>query len=194
MVKSQVIIGVLALQGDFAEHINVLKNLKVNCKLVKKTEEMNDINGLIIPGGESTTIKKLIDRYGFEPAIKDKVDSGMSVWGTCAGLICIADKLTESDPIPMKLIAAEVSRNWFGRQVDSFETDLKFKGINEAVKAVFIRAPIVKKISNVVEVLATLDDGTIVAIQENKIMGTSFHPEISGSSKVHEYFINLTKQ
>jgi len=194
LVKSQVIIGVLALQGDFAEHINVLKNLKVNCKLVKKTEEMNDINGLIIPGGESTTIKKLIDRYGFEPAIKDKVDSGMSVWGTCAGLICIADKLTESDPIPMKLIAAEVSRNWFGRQVDSFETDLKFKGINEAVKAVFIRAPIVKKISNVVEVLATLDDGTIVAIQENKIMGTSFHPEISGSSKVHEYFINLTKQ
>ena len=194
MVKSQVIIGVLALQGDFAEHINVLKNLKVNCKLVKKTEEMNDINGLIIPGGESTTIKKLIDRYGFEPAIKDKVDSGMSVWGTCAGLICIADKLTESDPIPMKLIAAEVSRNWFGRQVDSFETDLKFKGINESVKAVFIRAPIVKKISNVVEVLATLDDGTIVAIQENKIMGTSFHPEISGSSKVHEYFINLTKQ
>ncbi len=194
MVKSQVIIGVLALQGDFAEHINVLENLNVNCKLVKKTDEMNDINGLIIPGGESTTIKKLIDRYHFETAIKDKVDSGMSVWGTCAGLICIADKLTESEPIPMKLIGAEVSRNWFGRQVDSFESDLEFNGINETIKAIFIRAPIVKKISKGVNVLSALDDGTIVAIQENKIMGTSFHPEISGSSKVHEYFINLTKQ
>jgi len=185
---------VLALQGDFAEHVNVLENLGVNCKLVKKTTEMYDIDGLIIPGGESTTIKKLIDRYGFEPAIKDKVDSGMSVWGTCAGLICIASELTESDPIPMKLIEAEVSRNWFGRQVDSFESDLKFDGINETIKAVFIRAPIVKKISKRVNILSTLDDGTIVAIKEDKIMGTSFHPEISGSSKVHEYFINLTKQ
>ncbi len=194
MVKSQVNIGVLALQGDFAEHVNVLENLGVNCKLVKKTTEMYDIDGLIIPGGESTTIKKLIDRYGFEPAIKDKVDSGMSVWGTCAGLICIASELTESDPIPMKLIEAEVSRNWFGRQVDSFESDLKFDGINETIKAVFIRAPIVKKISKRVNILSTLDDGTIVAIKEDKIMGTSFHPEISGSSKVHEYFINLTKQ
>ena len=184
----------LALQGDFAEHVNVLENLGVNCKLVKKTTEMHDIDGLIIPGGESTTIKKLIDRYGFEPAIKDKVDSGMSVWGTCAGLICIASELTESDPIPMKLIEAEVSRNWFGRQVDSFESDLKFDGINETIKAVFIRAPIVKKISKRVNILSTLDDGTIVAIKEDKIMGTSFHPEISGSSKVHEYFINLTKQ
>jgi len=194
LVKSQVNIGVLALQGDFAEHVNVLENLGVNCKLVKKTTEMYDIDGLIIPGGESTTIKKLIDRYGFEPAIKDKVDSGMSVWGTCAGLICIASELTESDPIPMKLIEAEVSRNWFGRQVDSFESDLKFDGINETIKAVFIRAPIVKKISKRVNILSTLDDGTIVAIKEDKIMGTSFHPEISGSSKVHEYFINLTKQ
>ena len=147
MVKSQVKVGVLALQGDFAEHLDVLKSLKVNCILVKKTEELSDLDGLIIPGGESTTIKKLIDRYGFEPAIKSKIDSGMSLWGTCAGLICIAEKLTEEDPDPMKFISAEVSRNWFGRQVDSFESNIKFEGIEENIKAVFIRAPIVKKIS-----------------------------------------------
>ena len=193
MVNSKVKIGVLALQGDFAEHIEVLESLNIECSLVKKTSELDNLDGLIIPGGESTAIKKLIDRYGFELAIKDKVDSGMSLWGTCAGLICIANTLTESDPIPMKLINAEVSRNWFGRQVDSFESNIEFKGIEEKIKAVFIRAPIVKNISKSVKVLSTLEDGTIVAIQENKIMGTSFHPEITGSSKVHEYFINLTK-
>lgn len=193
MVNSNVKIGVLALQGDFAEHIEVLESLDVECSLVKKTTELVSLDGLIIPGGESTTIKKLIDRYGFESAIKEKVDAGMSLWGTCAGLICIANKLTESDPIPMKLINAEVSRNWFGRQVDSFESNIEFRGIEQKIKAVFIRAPIVIKISENVKVLSTLDDGTIVAIQENKIMGTSFHPEITGSSKVHEYFINLTK-
>ncbi len=192
MVKSKVKIGVLALQGDFAEHKDVLESLSVNCSLVKKTSELANLDGLIIPGGESTTIKKLIDRYGFESAIKDKINSGMSLWGTCAGLICIANKLTESDPVPMKLINAEVSRNWFGRQVDSFESNIKFTGIEEKIKAVFIRAPIVKAISENVKVLSTLDDGTIVAIQENKIMGTSFHPEITGSTKVHEYFIKIT--
>ena len=192
MVKSQVKIGVLALQGDLAEHKDVLESLSVNCSLVKKTSELANLDGLIIPGGESTTIKKLIDRYGFESAIKDKINSGMSLWGTCAGLICIANKLTESDPVPMKLINAEVSRNWFGRQVDSFESNIKFTGIEKKIKAVFIRAPIVKAISENVKVLSTLDDGTIVAIQENKIMGTSFHPEITGSTKVHEYFIKIT--
>ena len=119
------------MQGDFVEHKDVLESLSVNCSLVKKTSELTDLDGLIIPGGESTTIKKLIDRYGFESAIKDKINSGMSLWGTCAGLICIANKLTESDPIPMKIINAEVSRNWFGRQVDSFESNIKFTGIQE---------------------------------------------------------------
>ena len=194
MVKSKVKIGVLALQGDFAEHISVLDNLNVNCKIVKKPNELSDINGLIIPGGESTTIKKLIDRYDFEGKIKEKVSLGMSVWGTCAGLICIAKKLTEPEPIPMNLINAEVSRNWFGRQVDSFESDINFSGIEEKIKAVFIRAPIVNKVSKNVEVLSKLNDGTIVGIKENKILGTSFHPEISGSTKVHEYFVNLTKE
>ena len=118
----------------------------------------------------------------------------MSVWGTCAGLICIAKKLTEPEPIPMILINAEVSRNWFGRQVDSFESDITFSGIQEKIKAVFIRAPIVNKVSKNVEVLSKLNDGTIVGIKENKILGTSFHPEISGSTKVHEYFVNLTKE
>ena len=154
---------------------------------------MDEIDGLIIPGGESTTIKKLIDRYNFEELIKNKVNNGMALWGTCAGLICIADKLTESEPKPMGLIKAEVSRNWFGRQIDSFETDVSFKGIIGKIKAVFIRAPIVNKVNKEVEILSRLNNNEIIAIKQNKILGTSFHPEISGSTKVHQYFINLSK-
>ncbi|MDG2101818.1 MAG: pyridoxal 5'-phosphate synthase glutaminase subunit PdxT [Dehalococcoidales bacterium] len=188
--KAQV--GVLALQGDFAEHIEMLSNFDVDVHKIKNKSQLEKLDGLIIPGGESTTIKKLIDRYDFENAIKEKINHGMSLWGTCAGLICIANKLTEKDPIPMGIIDVEVSRNWFGRQVDSFETNIEFKGITENIKAVFIRAPIVTKVKNNVEILSKLTDGTIVAVKQDKILGTSFHPEISGSSKVHEFFINLT--
>ena len=117
----------------------------------------------------------------------------MALWGTCAGLICIADKLTESEPKPMGLLKAEVSRNWFGRQIDSFETDVSFKGIIGKIKAVFIRAPIVNKVNKEVEILSRLNNNEIIAIKQNKILGTSFHPEISGSTKVHQYFINLSK-
>jgi len=182
----------LALQGDFAEHLDMLSKFNVEVHQIKKKSQLEDLDGLIIPGGESTTIKKLIDRYDFENPIKEKINQGMSLWGTCAGLICIADKLTEKDPIPMGIIDVEVSRNWFGRQVDSFETNINFNGIEGKVKAVFIRAPIVTKVKNNVEVLSKLENGTIVAVKQNKILGTSFHPEISGSSKVHEYFLNLT--
>tara|TARA_B110000438_G_scaffold180173_1_gene172190 strand:+ start:10684 stop:11265 length:582 start_codon:yes stop_codon:yes gene_type:complete len=185
-------VGVLALQGDFAEHIEMLSNFNVDVHKIKNKSQLEKLDGLIIPGGESTTIKKLIDRYDFENAIKEKINQGMSLWGTCAGLICIANKLTEKDPMPMGIIDVEVSRNWFGRQVDSFETNIEFKGIEENIKAVFIRAPIVTKVKNNVEILSKLTDGTIVAVKQDKILGTSFHPEISGSSKVHEFFINLT--
>tara|TARA_B110000438_G_scaffold56961_1_gene57014 strand:- start:4958 stop:5539 length:582 start_codon:yes stop_codon:yes gene_type:complete len=189
---NKVRVGVLALQGDFAEHLDMLSKFNVEVHQIKKKSQLEDLDGLIIPGGESTTIKKLIDRYDFENPIKEKINQGMSLWGTCAGLICIADKLTEKDPIPMGIIDVEVSRNWFGRQVDSFETNINFNGIEGKVKAVFIRAPIVTKVKNNVEVLSKLENGTIVAVKQNKILGTSFHPEISGSSKVHEYFLNLT--
>lgn len=189
---NKVQVGVLALQGDFAEHIEMLSNFDVDVHKIKNKSQLEKLDGLIIPGGESTTIKKLIDRYDFENAIKEKINHGMSLWGTCAGLICIANKLTEKDPIPMGIIDVEVSRNWFGRQVDSFETNIEFKGITENIKAVFIRAPIVTKVKNNVEILSKLSDGTIVAVKQDKILGTSFHPEISGSSKVHEFFINLT--
>ena len=182
----------LALQGDFAEHIEMLSKFEVDVHKIKNKSQLEKLDGLIIPGGESTTIKKLIDRYDFENPIKEKINHGMSLWGTCAGLICIADKLRENYPTPMSIIDVEVSRNWFGRQVDSFETNINFKGIEEKIKAVFIRAPIVTKVKNNVEILSKLKDGTIVAVKQNKILGTSFHPEISGSSKVHEFFINLT--
>ena len=190
---NKVQVGVLALQGDFAEHIEMLHKFDVDVHKIKKESQLEKLDGLIIPGGESTTIKKLIDRYDFENPIKTKVNQGMSLWGTCAGLICIADKLTEKDPIPMGIIDVEVSRNWFGRQVDSFEANIHFNGIEGKVNAVFIRAPIVTQVKNNVEVLSKLEDGTIVAVKQNKVLGTSFHPEISGSSKVHEYFLNLTR-
>tara|TARA_B110000438_G_scaffold26129_1_gene24758 strand:+ start:10691 stop:11272 length:582 start_codon:yes stop_codon:yes gene_type:complete len=189
---NKVQVGVLALQGDFAEHIEMLSKFEVDVHKIKNKSQLEKLDGLIIPGGESTTIKKLIDRYDFENPIKEKINHGMSLWGTCAGLICIADKLRENYPTPMSIIDVEVSRNWFGRQVDSFETNINFKGIEEKIKAVFIRAPIVTKVKNNVEILSKLKDGTIVAVKQNKILGTSFHPEISGSSKVHEFFINLT--
>ena len=171
----------------------MLHKFDVDVHKIKKESQLEKLDGLIIPGGESTTIKKLIDRYDFENPIKTKVNQGMSLWGTCAGLICIADKLTEKDPIPMGIIDVEVSRNWFGRQVDSFEANIHFNGIEGKVNAVFIRAPIVTQVKNNVEVLSKLEDGTIVAVKQNKVLGTSFHPEISGSSKVHEYFLNLTR-
>ena len=164
MVDSKIKIGVLSLQGDFIEHLDVLETLSIESLKVKTISDLNKVDGLIIPGGESTTIKKLIDRYGFEEPIKEKISHGMSVWGTCAGLICIAEKLSDPYPIPMILFDAEISRNWFGRQVDSFETDLTFKGIKNKIKGIFIRAPIVKKISPNVEILSSLKDGTIVAI------------------------------
>ena len=190
MVKSQVKVGVLALQGDFAEHLDVLKSLKVNCILVKKTEELSDLDGLIIPGGESTTIKKLIDRYGFEPAIKSKIDSGMSLWGTCAGLICIAEKLTEEDPDPMKFISAEVSRNWFGRQVDSFETELEVNGFDSKFPAIFIRAPIVESVAEDVNVLSKVDDQIVLCSNKTTLVA-SFHPELSSDLRIHELFLSM---
>ena len=154
-------IGVLALQGDYAEHASMLEANGAEVSEIRLPNQLDDVDGLIIPGGESTTIVQLIDIYDFRNKLVRLASSGFPIWGTCAGLICIANKLTEDDPKPMGLIDAEVSRNWFGRQIDSFETNLKFKGIRGDIKAVFIRAPIVNKVSSNVEVLSTLDEETI---------------------------------
>lgn len=189
-------IGVLALQGDFIEHIHMLRKLGVEAVEVRKASELDGLDGLIIPGGESTTIRKLIDLFGFVPGLQALVRRGAALWGTCAGMIVIANELTDPYPTPLGLIDIKVSRNWFGRQVDSFEGEFEFKGIEGGpFLAVFIRAPVVESVGDGVEVLAMLEgSGKPVAVRSGNIMATAFHPELTEDTRVHEYFVSMAKQ
>lgn len=185
-------IGVLAIQGDFLEHRQALDQIGVEATEVRLPEQLDDIDGLIIPGGESTTIVQLLDIYGFREVLQDKARAGLAVWGTCAGMIVIAGKLADHRPDPIKLMQIEVARNAFGRQVDSFEQDLDFTGIDgDPFHAVFIRAPIVTKVGKKVNVLAHLDDGRPVAVQQGHLLATSFHPELTDDTRIHEYFVKI---
>ena len=187
-------IGVLAIQGDFQEHRQVLERIGVEAPEVRLPKQLDDIDGLIIPGGESTTIVQLMDIYGFREAIREKAHSGMPIWGTCAGMIVLANKLTDHRPDPLKVMDIEVSRNAFGRQVDSFETDLDIKGIEgPRFHAVFIRAPVVNKIGKTVKVLALLEDGRPVAVRQGKLLATAFHPELTNDARFHELFVRVAK-
>jgi 5'-phosphate synthase pdxT subunit len=189
-------IGVLALQGDFIEHIHMLRKLGVEAVEVRKASQLDGLDGLIIPGGESTTIRKLIDLFGFVPGLQALVRRGAALWGTCAGMIVVAKELTDPYPTPLGLIDIRVSRNWFGRQVDSFEGEFDFKGIEGGpFLAVFIRAPVVQSVGNGVEVLATLEDsGKPVAVRSENILATAFHPELTEDTRVHEYFVSMARQ
>lgn len=185
-------IGVLALQGDFAEHIDALEAAGAEAVEVRKVEQLEALDGLIIPGGESTTIAKLMDRFGFREAIPAAMEKGMAVWGTCAGMIVMARELTDPNPTPMNLMNIKVSRNWFGRQVDSFEADFKIKHMRGGpFRAVFIRAPVIEEVGEGVEVLVALNDGHAVAVRSGRNLGTAFHPELSGDSRFHELFAKL---
>lgn len=185
-------IGVLALQGDFAEHIAALESIGIEAVEVRKVSELEGLDGLIIPGGESTTITKLMDAYGFREALPSAVEKGLAVWGTCAGMIVMARALTDPYPAPLGLLDVKVSRNWFGRQIDSFETDLKFRGIRgKPVRAVFIRAPVFEEIGEEVETLAKLPDGHPVAVRSGRLLATAFHPELTDDGRVHRYFVEL---
>ena len=187
-------IGVLAIQGDFLEHRQALDRMGVDASEVRLPGQLEDIDGLIIPGGESTTIVQLIDIYDFRQVLEDKVRSGMPVWGTCAGMIVIADRLTDHRPEPLHLMDIEVSRNAFGRQVDSFEEDLEIDGIEgPPFRAVFIRAPVVNRVGERVRVLATLRDGRPVAVGQDHMLGTAFHPELTEDSRVHELFVSMAR-
>ena len=187
-------IGVLAIQGDFLEHRHVLNRIGVDTPEIRLPHQLDDVDGLIIPGGESTTIAQLIDIYNFREAIKEKAESGMPVWGTCAGLIVIASRLTDHRPVPLGLINIDVSRNAFGRQVDSFERDLEIEQLEgPPFHAVFIRAPVVNKVGDGVEVLATLEDGGIVAVRQGRVLGTAFHPELTDDTRVHELFVRIVE-
>ncbi len=187
-------IGVLAIQGDFLEHQQVLARLGVDAPEIRLPSQLEDIDGLIIPGGESTTIVQLIDIYGLRQPLIEKVRSGLPLWGTCAGMIVIADRLRDQRPDPLRLMDIDVSRNAFGRQIDSFEEDIALEGINGPdFRAVFIRAPAVNLMGDSVKVLAKVRDGRPVAVRQNRMLATSFHPELTGDDRVHQLFIRMVE-
>jgi len=188
-------IGVLALQGDFAEHIVMLSDLGVETVEVRLPEHLNKLDGLIIPGGESTTIGKLAVAYNLMGPLC-QFGQRQAIWGTCAGAIFLSKDVSRDQPL-LGLMDIKVERNAFGRQVDSFEADLDISelkqatGTDEAFHAVFIRAPIIESVSGDAKILASLPDGRIVAAQQGHFLATSFHPELTGDSRFHEYFLSL---
>jgi 5'-phosphate synthase pdxT subunit len=186
-------IGVLGLQGDFREHIATLDALGIPSKLVKKPEHLKEISGLIIPGGESTVIDKLSKIFELREPIIILIQEGLPVFGTCAGLILLANKLVDGTATQETFggLDITVQRNAFGSQVDSFESELQFDGLT--VNAAFIRAPIVTAVGSQVQILASLNDGRVVAVRQKNLLGISFHPEVTGETKVHEYFVEMCK-
>ena len=187
-------IGVLALQGDYAEHINMLQSNNADVSEIRLPSQLDDVDGLIIPGGESTTIVQLIDIYDFRNKLVEKASQGFPIWGTCAGMIVMARELTDHRPEPLNLMNIKVSRNAFGRQIDSFEEDLTIKGIEGKFPAVFIRAPIVVENDSSVDILCSIDKPSgPVAVQQGKLLATSFHPELTNDSRMHEYFLSIVK-
>ncbi len=193
-VRKNIIVGVLALQGDFLEHIQTLERLGITAKQVKLPEDLENIQGLIMPGGESTTMANLLDTFGLREPLAQKIQEGMPVWGTCAGMILLAKKLIQERPIPLGVMDITVNRNAFGRQLDSFEVDLTIKYLDKPLHATFIRAPLVTEVGKDVEILSKLEDGTIVAVKQNNMLGTSFHPELTSDTRFHEYFLSLIQK
>jgi len=188
-------IGVLALQGDFAEHIVMLKELGVETVEVRLPRHLDGLDGLIIPGGESTTIGKLAVAYDLMEPLKT-FGQRHAIWGTCAGAIFLSKDVSREQPL-LGLMDIKVERNAFGRQVDSFEAELDISelkqatGTDEAFHAVFIRAPIIESVSGDAKIIASLSDGRIVAAQQGHFLATSFHPELTGDKRFHEYFLSL---
>ena len=188
-------IGVLALQGDFREHMVALAEIGISAVAVKTAEEIAAIDALVIPGGESTTISKLAKSFKLFDLISDRISNGMSTYGSCAGMIMVAKSIQDpaSGQDSFGGIDMVVKRNAFGRQVDSFEADLDFKGITEPkVRGVFIRAPWVESCGPNVEVLAKVEiegNSHPVAVREGKVLATAFHPELTGDFRVHRYFV-----
>ena len=189
------LIGILALQGDFAEHRSALAALGVDSRLVRLPNELTAIDGLIIPGGESTTMALLLDRYELREPLRARLAAGLPAWGTCAGMVLLARRLTDTRPRPLGIVDMVVSRNAFGRQVDSFETQLSVDGIGEpALHAVFIRAPVVQETGPAVRVLARLPDGRPVAVQQGPHLATAFHPELTADRRLHRRFLATVAQ
>ena len=186
-------IGVLAVQGDFAEHIAALRRLGQDTVEVRLPRDLEGVGALVMPGGESTTFSHLMDLYELKDPIRQMAGEGVPIWGTCAGMIIMARELTDNIPTPMGLIDIQVVRNAFGRQVDSFEEDLDVPTLGEEpFRAVFIRAPMISRVGEDVDVLARISDGSPVAVQQQHLLATAFHPELTRDLRFHQYFLSLT--
>ena len=185
-------IGVLASQGAFIEHIEKLRQMRVEAMPVRLPEELEGLDGLIIPGGESTSIGRLMRDYKLTQAILNRVKEGKSVFGTCAGMILMARKSDDTRFEPLGLMDITVRRNAFGRQRESFETELNVPVLGEKpFPGVFIRAPLIEQVNGTVEVLAKLADGTIVAVREGKMLALAFHPELTDDLRFHQHFLEI---
>ena len=188
-------IGVLAVQGDFAEHVQMLRRLGIEASEVRLPEQLEGLNGLIIPGGESTTIGKLVEAYHLMEPLR-VFGQQHAIWGTCAGAIFLARDIHRPQPV-LGLMDITIERNAFGRQVDSFAIDLNVPVLaeldsgNPIFRAIFIRAPLIETAGAGVETLARLEDGPIVAARQGKLLATSFHPELTGDDRFHRYFLGL---
>jgi len=187
-------IGVLASQGAFAEHITALSKLDVDAVQVRLPGELKGLDGLIIPGGESTTISLLLSGYNLVSAITGLAHEGLPMFGTCAGMIMMAKNIIGNTAHALGLMDITVKRNAFGRQVDSFETELAIPALGKSpFHAVFIRAPLIESCDKSVEILAKLEKGGIVAVRQQKMLATAFHPELTDDLRLHKYFLNIIK-
>jgi len=209
VTDSRVRIGVLAVQGDVREHVQTLVGLGVQVSGVRRPRELDDVDALVIPGGESTTMDKLVRAFDLQEPLRKRISDGMPVYGSCAGMIMLADRIADARPDQETLGGLDITvrRNAFGRQVDSFEADLHIPAIAELTtapaghpatfKAVFIRAPWVEEMGDGVEVLAAVEagpaTGRVVAIRQGNLLATSFHPEVTGDHRIHEYFTQLVR-
>ena len=188
-------IGVLALQGAFREHLQTLAAIGVEGVPVRLPADLDDVAGLILPGGESTTMRKLIDRWGLRQPILDLASGGAPIFGTCAGMIVLAREIVGGEEPILPLIDVSVRRNAFGRQLDSFEADLPVPVLgDQPVHGVFIRAPIIERTGPDVDILARLDDGRIVAVRERNIIATAFHPELAGETRFHRLVATMANE
>ncbi len=185
-------VGVLAIQGAVSEHINMLKRAGAEALAVKTAEGINAVDGLILPGGESTTIGRLIRLHTIDDVIKERAAKGMPIYGTCAGMILLSKDINGFNQPTLDLIDATVIRNAFGRQVDSMEVDLAIKGFDVPFHATFVRAPVAERLGKDVEVLSELPEG-VVFVKQGNILASSFHPELGNDLRIHKYFLDIVK-
>ena len=188
-------IGVLALQGAFREHLSTLSSIGVEGVPVRLPADLDDVAGLIIPGGESTPMRKLIDRWGLRGPILELAEGGAPIFGTCAGMIVLSREIVGGDEPVLPLLDVTVERNAFGRQLDSFEADIQVPVLgDQPVHGVFIRAPVIDRTGPDVDVLARLDDGRVVAVRERNVLATAFHPELAGETRFHRLMATMAAE